>query len=97
MPTYDRDESFKHDWERLSIVEQDRFIKTVKKMVYDLKSGQGFRKGLRVKGVEGYEGIYEMTWAPDGRATFIFGSSPHEGDVHVIWRRIGSHDILLKP
>ena len=97
MPTYDRDPSFIHDWGKLSVAEQDRFIKAVKKMVYDLRSGQGFRPGLRVKGVEGHQGIYEMTWAPDGRATFVFGTSPNKDDAHIIWRRIGSHDIFQNP
>lgn len=29
----------------------------------------------------------------DGRALFAYGDSPHPGDVHVIWLRIGTHDI----
>jgi ketosteroid isomerase-like protein len=35
-------------------------------MVAALKARQGFRKGLRIKGIQGHEGIYEMTWAPGG-------------------------------
>jgi len=65
--------------------------------VHDLKTGQGFRKSLRVKGVQGHAGIFEMMWAPDGRATFAYGTSPIAGDVHIIWRRIGSHDIFQNP
>lgn len=97
MPTYDREETFKRDWRRLSEAEQDRFIQAVKKMVQDMQSGQGFRKGLRVKGVQGHDLIYEMTWADDGRATFTFGISPNAGETHIIWRRIGGHDILQNP
>jgi hypothetical protein len=55
----------------------------------------GFRAGLRVKGVRGRPGIFEMTWAPDGRATFSFGPSIQERDPHIVWRRIGTHDVLL--
>jgi hypothetical protein len=33
--------------------------------------------GLRVKGVQGAEGVFEMTWADDGRATFEHGSAVH--------------------
>jgi hypothetical protein len=47
--------------------------------------------------VEGAEGIFEMTWAPDGRATFQYGQSIKAGEPHVIWRRVGSHDIFSTP
>jgi hypothetical protein len=39
----------------------------------------------------------EMTWAPDGRATFHFGQEEHPGDQHITWRRIGGHEILRNP
>ncbi len=54
---------------------------------------EGFRKGLRVKGVEGAAGICEMTWAADGRATFEYGEPVREGEAHIVWRRIGTHAI----
>jgi hypothetical protein len=38
-------------------------------------AGRGFRPGLRVKGVRGAAGIFEMTWADDGRATFEYGDA----------------------
>jgi len=41
-------------------------------------------------------GVYEMPWAPDGRATFEYGESEGEG-AHVIWRRIGSHAVFRRP
>jgi hypothetical protein len=62
--------------------------------VDDLRAGQGFRKGLRVKGVRGRPGVYEMTWADDGRATFSYGRSHRAGEAHIIWRSIGTHDIF---
>jgi len=68
----------------------------VAKFVNDLDQGQ-FRPGLRVRGVQGKDGVFEMTWAPDGRATFQYGAPVHEGDPHVIWRRIGTHDIFDEP
>ncbi len=34
-----------------------------------------------------------MTWADDGRATFSYGKSDQPDDPHIIWRRIGTHDI----
>lgn len=97
MPTYDVEPRFLHDYTRLTEEQKVLFAAAYKKMVADLKVGSGFRKGLRVKGVQGHSGIYEMTWAPDGRATFIYGTSPHPGDIHIIWRRIGGHEIFQNP
>ncbi|HST89947.1 MAG TPA: hypothetical protein VLJ14_16360 [Ktedonobacterales bacterium] len=97
MPTYERELSFVRDWLALSRDRRGLFMKAVAKMVIDLQAGTGFCKGLRVKGVQGYPDVYEMTWAPDGRATFHYGTSPHPGDTHIVWRRIGTHDILKNP
>ncbi len=38
-----------------------------------------------------------MSWANDGRALFTYGSSPHQGDTHIIWLRVGTHDIFVNP
>ena len=56
------------------------------------------RKGLRVKRIRGAAGeIWEMTWAPDGRATFQYGKERIPGEPHIIWRRIGTHGIFQQP
>lgn len=52
---------------------------------------------LRVKRVQGHQGIWELTWAADGRATFEYGDEQLRGEPHVCWRRIGSHSILSDP
>jgi len=72
------------------------FREAIAKFVIDIESGR-FRKGLRVRGIEGAPGVYEMTWAPDGRATFQYGDPIVQGKKHVIWRRIGRHAILDRP
>lgn len=97
MPTYEWLEPFWRDWEQLTAVQQRQFRRAVAKVVEDLKAKQGFRAGLRVKGVQGAEGVFEITWAPDGRATFHFGPPVHEGEVHIVWRRIGTHDVFERP
>ena len=97
MPTHKEDESFWRDWQRLTEDQLDAFLLAVDKMVDDIKAGRGFRKGLRVKGVQGHPSIFEMTWAVDGRATFSHGTSPHPGDVHIVWRRIGGHEMFQNP
>ncbi len=73
------------------------FLAAVSQFVEDLGVGGQFRKGLRVKGVRGAPGVFEMTWADDGRATFQYGESVIPGEPHVIWRRVGTHDILRQP
>ncbi len=50
-----------------------------------------------MKSVQGTPGIFEMTWAEDGRATFQYGDERVVGEPHVIWRRIGSHEIFAQP
>ncbi len=66
-----------------------------RKFDVDLSAGR-FRHGLRVKGVQGAPGVFEMTWASDGRATFEYGQSQGAGP-HVIWRRLGTHVLLAAP
>jgi len=41
--------------------------------------------------------VWELTFAPDGRATFEYGDEVRPGDAHVIWRRIGDHSIFADP
>jgi hypothetical protein len=96
MPAYLRLPRFNRDWERLSPQEQARFRTALTVFVADLAAGRGFRPGLRVKKTAGRD-IWEMTWAPDGRATFSFGTPVREGEAHIIWRRVRSHQIFSEP
>ncbi|WP_252933996.1 hypothetical protein [Streptomyces sp. Vc17.3-30] len=41
--------------------------------------------------------VFELTWAPDGPATWTYGQAVVTGEQHIIWRRIGTHDIFTKP
>lgn len=68
------------------------FKPAVDKLRSDLVTGR-FRTGRRVKGVQGRPGVFEMTWAPDGRAPFRYGDSVFRGEPHIIWLRVGTHDI----
>jgi hypothetical protein len=94
MPTYEGLAEFWHDFERLTPAQQAAFQAARKKFVADLKAGGKFRPGLRVKGVQDAPGIFEMTWAPNGRATFEYGPEKQPGEQHIIWRRIGRHEIF---
>lgn len=97
MPTFAWLARFGADFDRLTPAQQAAFLVAVAQFVDDLRTGGQFRKGLRVKGVRGAAGVFEMTWADDGRATFQYGEAVVEGEPHVIWRRIGTHDIFKQP
>ncbi len=95
MPTCERTARFDRDLAVLDRADRARFRAAVEKFIEDLRAGS-FRPGLRVRAVEGAPGVFEMTWAPNGRATFEFGTSQGAGP-HVIWRRVGTHDVYREP
>jgi hypothetical protein len=94
VPTFERVERLIRDYHNLSAAEKEAFREAIKQFVEDLEAGRAFRKGLGVKGVKGAPGIFEMTWADDGRATFSYGDPVQEGEPHIVWRRVGTHDIF---
>lgn len=94
MPTFEQLRRFDRDFAALSDAQREAFRSAVQKFVADLERGQGFRQGLRVKGVRGALGMFELTWANDGRATFSYGESRREGEAHIVWHRVGTHDVL---
>jgi hypothetical protein len=97
MPTYAWLSLFSRDWQKLTRDQQVAFLRAVAILAEDLRVGAGFRPGLRVKKMKGHDNIWEMTWAPNGRATFSYGDSVAGDEAHVIWRRIGTHDIFTAP
>jgi hypothetical protein len=96
VPTYDLTARFRRDFESLTAQQKQAVRKAMRAFVADMKKG-AFRKGLRVKGVQGAGGVFEMPWAPDGRCTFEYGPEVRAGEPHVIWRRCGTHDVFRKP
>ncbi len=93
MPTHKESDVFLREWDRLSHEQQRRFRIAVGKFVEDLKARRPPRAGLGIERYEKQEGVFEFHFSPDGRALFRYGVSPHPGEVHVIWLRIGTHDI----
>lgn len=83
MPTHAEFAQFLREFSKLTEAEQDAFIDAMKLMVVDLIAGRRFRPNLRIKGVQGHPGIFEMTWAADGRATFEYGVEVRPGDPHI--------------
>ena len=95
MPTFERSREFDRLYDALSTEERRAFKRAVEKFIADMKRDGEFRKSLRVKGLRGAPGMYEMTWAmPDGRAVFSYGEAVREGEPHVIWHAVGGHEIF---
>jgi len=93
MPTFEPEPSFLNDFKALTPEQKRLFRVARRKFVADLRVGR-FRSGLRVKGYQGIPGALEMTWAPDGRALFQFGAPVRGDEPHIIWLRVGTHDIF---
>jgi hypothetical protein len=96
VPTYSVTERFRRDLRGLTPAQRVAFLAAVAHFVEDLPTGS-FRKRLRVKGVKGARGVFEMTWADDGRATFQYRPEVRPGEPHVIWRRVGTHEVFEGP
>ena len=101
---YERTARFKRDYRKLTDDERIQF----KRIVLDefqpalemraAEPGGAWPPPLRVKGVEGAPGVWEMTWSftdPAGRATWEWIKIDQETAVR--WRRIGSHTIFSDP
>ena len=97
MPTFDVIDDFWDDWDKLPFELQRRFLLARNVLVADLMANGRPRPSLRVKRVVTHPGVWEMTWAPDGRATFHYGPEVIPGEPHVVWRRVGSHEIFRRP
>jgi hypothetical protein len=93
---FQRTDSFKSDWRRLSEAERELFRFAIKhfhiaaeRVVVDPRVH--WPGSLRVKRVVSAPGIWEMTWSfsgPDGRATFEWVEI--DGTSAIRWRRIST-------
>ncbi|MGW5679060.1 hypothetical protein ACWEV4_28950 [Streptomyces sp. NPDC003860] len=97
MPTYEALPRFTTDHRRLTPEQRRAFRQAVTAFVDDLRAGRTFRAGLRIKGVRRAPGVFELTWDGNGRATWQYGPEIVHGEQHIVWRRIGTHDILTGP
>jgi hypothetical protein len=96
-PTFERAGRFKSDFSKLTPEEQNRLLEKVRDQFVPALGTGDFPAGLRVKGVQGASGVYEMTWAPNGRVTFMYGDEQIPGEIHIVWRRVGGHEIFGTP
>jgi hypothetical protein len=97
VPTYEATPRFTADLDRLTPQQRRLFHRVVTRaFVPDLRAGR-FRAGLRIKGVRRAPGVFELTWSGNGRATWSYGKPQVQGAQHIVWHRIGTHDILTGP
>ena len=98
MPTFDRLALFKREYRKLTREQKARFRAAVVKLVAALQQDPPRLPGdPLVHPLAGHRGVYELRFAPDGRATFTFAPPVRGTKPHVIWRRIGGHDVLTRP
>jgi len=94
MPTRDVDETFWRGYDQLTPEQQRRFLRVLRRFIEDVHIGS-FRASLRVRSLVNHPGVWEMTWeGNDGRATFSYGPETIPGKRHIVWRRIGGHEIF---
>ena len=82
MPTFAWLACFGVDFDALTPTQQAEFLLAVTQFVEDLR---------------GATGIFELTWADNGRATFEYGDPIIAGEPHIVWRRVGTHAIFRQP
>ncbi len=98
MPTFERLARFDREFRRLPRELQQTFLAMLPSFIAALKQDPPvFPPTLRVHRVQGAAGVWEITFAPDGRATFEYGKEVIAGEPHVIWRRVGTHSVLSEP
>lgn len=97
-PTYEARRRFLREYERLSLEQRRAFAQAREKLVAALRERPPrFPPELRLKRVQGERDVWELSFALDGRATFAYGPAELRGEAHVVWRRIGTHDVLRDP
>lgn len=97
MPTYQATPQFRREFDRLDPQRQRAFRRMIPEFVAGVESG-AFPSRLRVKRLNRSRGtgqaVYEVTFHGNGRALFQFGE-PVRADVrHVIWVRVGGHEVF---
>ena len=94
---------FEADYRRLSPAERAKFRDTLREFIAAASAYESsperfiWPKSLRVERLTG-SGVMAMTWSfsgPDGRATFQFETV--DGQMFVVWRRVGRPQIYRQP
>lgn len=87
LKSFRRSKRFERNFKKLPQEIKDAFYSQLKKF---RTSHPNLHPSLRVKGVQGKKGIYEMTVTMDIRVTFEYAEDG------MLFRNIGDHDETLK-
>ena len=83
-PTFEAPSRARRERRRLSRAQRQAFDAAVREFVAALgTSPPRFPSSLRVKGVQGHPGVYELSFGEGGRATFAYGDEVVPGQPHV--------------
>jgi hypothetical protein len=75
VPTFERLARFDREFRRMPRELQVAFMAMLPVFIEALRRRPpAFPQRLRVKRVQGTDGVWEVTFAPDGRATFAYGA-----------------------
>ena len=97
-PTYEASARVLRDLRKLPREQRRAFLAARDEFVAALQhSPPRFPAGLRIKRVQGTDDLWELTFAPDGRATFRYGPQVRPGEPHIVWLRVGTHAVLDQP
>ena len=91
MPTYEVLAAFQRQWGKLDASQRQAFRRALVVFLANLRAGGSFSPELRVHKLANTE-IWSLTFAEDGRALFRYGSGVVEGEKHIVWEAIGTHD-----
>ena len=81
MPTFERLPRFDREFRRLPRELQRAFLAMLPTFIEAVRaSPPAFPPSLRVKRVQGTPGVWELTFAADGRATFAYGDEVLPGE-----------------
>ena len=93
MPTHDETPEFMREYGALSEDDRRKFRAASAAVRADLPSRR-FRPSLRVKSFRHRDGVFEMSWGQNRRALWTYGPEVIPGQPHIVWLRIGTHDIF---
>jgi hypothetical protein len=97
-PTFEITARAAREYGKLTLARQRQFDAARTALVAGLRADpSSLPPNLRVKRVQGHVGVWEISWAADGRATFEYGAERIAGEAHLLWRRVGDHSIFSAP
>ena len=97
MPTFAWLPRFMREYQSLSLREAAAFRRARDRFIAALQAHRPPEAGLGIEEMSGHPGVYEFHFSGSGRSTFHYGDPVIPGEMHVIWRRIGGHEIYREP